>query len=116
MTRQKGTRNLSRRDFLGATLAGSIALVAEPAAAGLRRATSLRRASAVDSRIEVLLNERIGKIAPEIYGHFAEHLGGVIYDGVWVGEDSKVPNVMGIRKALIEALQRIKPPVIRWPG
>jgi alpha-L-arabinofuranosidase len=69
-----------------------------------------------DSRIEVLLNEPIATISPEIYGHFAEHLGGVIYDGVWVGENSKIPNIGGIRKSLIDALQKIKPSVIRWPG
>jgi alpha-N-arabinofuranosidase len=62
------------------------------------------------------LNEPIGKIAPEIYGHFAEHLGGVVYDGIWVGEESKIPNVGGIRKSLIDALQRVKPSVVRWPG
>ena len=69
-----------------------------------------------DSRVEVLLNEPIGKIAPEIYGHFAEHLGGVIYDGIWVGEDSKIPNLGGLRKALVEAMVKIKPAIVRWPG
>src|SRR5438105_15039901 len=71
---------------------------------------------AADYHIEILLNEPIGTISPNIYGHFAEHLGGVIYDGIWVGEDSKVPNTYGIRTALIEALRRIHAPVIRWPG
>ena len=51
-----------------------------------------------------------------IYGHFTEHLGGCIYDGIWVGEDSKVPNVRGIRKSVIDHLKRIQAPVIRWPG
>jgi alpha-N-arabinofuranosidase len=64
----------------------------------------------------VLLQEPLGTISPNIYGQFTEHLGGVIYDGVWVGEDSKIPNVRGIRKALVEALRKIKTPVIRWPG
>ncbi len=40
----------------------------------------------------------------------------MIYDGVWVGKDSKIPNVGGIRKALVDGLKRIKAPVIRWPG
>ncbi len=73
-------------------------------------------AQGADSRIEVLTGEPVGTIAPEIYGHFAEHLGGVIYDGIWVGEKSKIPNIAGIRKALIDALLKIKPSVIRWPG
>ena len=41
--------------------------------------------------INVLLNESIGTIRPALYGQFAEHFGGVIYDGIWVGPDSKVP-------------------------
>ncbi|HKC64042.1 MAG TPA: alpha-L-arabinofuranosidase C-terminal domain-containing protein, partial [Pyrinomonadaceae bacterium] len=44
------------------------------------------------------------------------HLGGVIYDGVWVGEKSKIPNTGGVRSALVEAMRKIKPGVIRWPG
>ena len=71
---------------------------------------------AADSRIEVLLGEEIGTISPTIYGHFAEHLGGVVYDGIWVGQNSRVPNTGGIRTALVDALKRIKAPVIRWPG
>jgi alpha-N-arabinofuranosidase len=103
---------MNRRDFLTAAT-GSTALLTTAA-------TSLpflsRAAQSVESRIEILTQEPIGRIAPEIYGHFAEHLGGVIYDGIWVGENSKVPNVGGIRQALVNALQRIKPSVIRWPG
>ena len=55
-------------------------------------------------------------ISPLLHGHFIEHLGGVVYDGVWVGEDSRIPNVGGIRKALVDALKPLHPPVIRWPG
>ena len=69
-----------------------------------------------DSRIEILLDEPVGRIAPEIYGQFTEHLGGVIYGGIWVGEDSKIPNVGGIRKEIVDHLRRIKVPVVRWPG
>ena len=77
----------------------------------------VRRATAsADSRIEVLLDEPLGTISPNIYGHFTEHLGGVIYDGVWVGENSPVPNVNGIRKRLVEELRKIKAPVVRYPG
>jgi alpha-L-arabinofuranosidase len=69
-----------------------------------------------DARIEVVLNEELGTISPNIYGHFAENLGAVIYDGVWVGPGSKIANVNGIRKSLVDALQKISSPVIRWPG
>lgn len=55
-------------------------------------------------------------IAPEIYGHFTEHIGGVFYDGLWVGKNSDIPNVKGFRKEIIDKLSAIKAPVIRWPG
>ncbi|GGZ38471.1 alpha-N-arabinofuranosidase [Asticcacaulis endophyticus] len=55
-------------------------------------------------------------IPPEIYGHFAEHLGRMVYEGVWVGEDSKIPNTRGIRNDVVGALKHLNVPVIRWPG
>jgi alpha-N-arabinofuranosidase len=82
----------------------------------LNRAAPFATTAADDSRIEVLLGEPLGIISPNIYGHFTENLGGVIYDGVWVGEKSKVPNVNGIRKELVEEMRKIKAPVIRYPG
>jgi alpha-N-arabinofuranosidase len=78
--------------------------------------TPLLRSQASDARIDIILDEPIGVIAPEIYGHFVEHLGGVVYDGIWVGEDSRVPNVGGIRKQIIDVLRPMRPGVIRWPG
>jgi len=56
------------------------------------------------------------KINRNIYGHFAEHLGRCIYEGIWVGEDSDIPNTRGIRNDVVEALKRIDIPVLRWPG
>lgn len=64
----------------------------------------------------VMFPEELGCIAPEIYGHFAEHIGGVIYDGIWVGKDSPVENVHGLRKYLLDKLKEVAPPVMRWPG
>ena len=72
--------------------------------------------SKLTATINVKTDQVIGTINPDIYGHFTEHIGGVIYDGVWVGPDSKVPNIHGIRKQLVEYMLRINPPVIRWPG
>lgn len=57
-----------------------------------------------------------GTISPMIYGHFSEHIGGVFYDGLWVGENSPVENIRGFRKALVESFAKIHPPVLRWPG
>ena len=100
-----------RREFLRTTLfaaGGAVCAKAHGLAAAATGAT--------DSRIDVLLDEPIGTISPNIYGHFTEHLGGVIYDGVWVGENSPVPNVNGIRKRLVEEMRKIKAPVVRYPG
>ena len=66
----------------------------------------------------VIINTDIqkGKINKNIYGHFAEHLGRCIYEGIWVGEDSSIPNTKGIRNDVLAALKNIKVPVLRWPG
>jgi len=55
-------------------------------------------------------------IEPAIYAQFAEHLGEGIYDGVWVGPDSPIPNTSGYRTDAVEALRRLQVPVVRWPG
>lgn len=51
-----------------------------------------------------------------VFGQFIEHLGRCIYGGIWVGEDSKIPNVRGYRSDVLDAIKRIAPPVARWPG
>jgi alpha-N-arabinofuranosidase len=73
--------------------------------------TTLSRA-----RITVHLDQPIGTIRPELYGHFAEHLGGCVDGGLWVGEDSTIPNFGGLRADAIEVLRKLNPPVLRWPG
>jgi alpha-N-arabinofuranosidase len=66
----------------------------------------------------LVVNADQGKLTIDrnIYGHFSEHLGRCIYDGYWVGEDSPIPNTRGIRNDIVEALKKIKIPVLRWPG
>jgi len=70
------------------------------------------------SEATAIVNVDLGKhtINRNIYGHFSEHLGKCIYEGIWVGEDSKIPNTRGMRNDVIEALKKIKVPVLRWPG
>ena len=102
---------MRRRDFLS----GAVGLGAVTSSAALFSAVTPSAQNA-DTFVEVFIDEPIGTISRNIYGHFTEHIGGVIYDGVWVGENSKIPNVNGIRKSLIDGLRRIKAPVIRWPG
>ena len=67
-------------------------------------------------KLYLMYPQKKGTIAPEVYGHFTEHIGGVFYDGLWVGKDSDIPNVKGFRKEIIDKLRAIKAPVIRWPG
>jgi alpha-L-arabinofuranosidase len=103
---------VARRQFLRTSLAGAGAVFAAKTSLPFAWAQS----STPDARIEVLLNEPLGTISPNIYGHFVENLSGVVYDGIWVGPNSKVPNVDGIRKELVDEMRKIKPPVVRFPG
>ena len=59
---------------------------------------------------------KLGHINPEIQGHFSEHLGRCIYEGLFVGENSEIPNVNGMRRDVVEALKEMQIPVLRWPG
>ena len=68
------------------------------------------------AKITVHPDQPIATIRPELYGHFAEHLGGCVDGGLWVGEDSPIPNYAGLRADAIEALRKLNPPVLRWPG
>lgn len=61
-------------------------------------------------------NQKISKISKDIYGHFSEHLGRCIYDGMYVGENSDIPNVNGMRCDVVNALKEMGIPVLRWPG
>ncbi|MGO9615013.1 MAG: alpha-N-arabinofuranosidase [Bryobacteraceae bacterium] len=56
------------------------------------------------------------KIDRNIFGQFAEHLGHGIYEGIWVGPDSTIPNTRGIRNDVVAALRALKVPNVRWPG
>jgi alpha-N-arabinofuranosidase len=99
----------TRRSFLKAS-----SLTAS--AVALRGSHLFDQSNQADARIDILPGEPIATISPEIYSHFIEHLGGVIYDGVWVGEGSKIPNVDGIRKDFLTTMRAVKAPVLRWPG
>ena len=77
---------MKRRDFLRLAVTGT----------GLALIPRSSRAS--DAHIEILLDEPIAPVTANLYGHFVEHLGGVVYDGIWVGESSKIANTGGIRR------------------
>lgn len=103
---------VTRRQFAREGSLAAAALLLAPQARLLASVAS----TAVGARAEILLDEVLGTISPNIYGHFIEHIGAVIYDGVWVGENSKIPNIGGIRKDLIAEMRKIKAPVVRYPG
>lgn len=67
-------------------------------------------------KLTIHQNKTLSHINKEIYGHFSEHLGKCIYDGIYVGENSDIPNKNGVRQDVIDALKEIKIPVLRWPG
>jgi alpha-N-arabinofuranosidase len=71
---------------------------------------SLNASATIDTRAAGV------RIAPEIYGQFSEQLGEGITDGIWVGENSAIPNIRGYRRDVVEALKALHVPVLRWPG
>jgi alpha-L-arabinofuranosidase len=96
---------MQRRTFLRASTCAAAGWMA-----------GVRPALAADAEIEINPSETGPEISPHLYGHFLEHLGGVIYNGVWVGWDSKIANVNGIRQRFVEDIKRIGAPNFRWPG
>ena len=70
----------------------------------------------MSAKVKLNLANQGAVINKNIYGHFSEHLGRCIYGGLFVGEDSPIPNVKGMRTDVVEALKKIKVPVLRWPG
>lgn len=79
-------------------------------------AALLAISTAAQNRLTVDVTQDGPKISKYIYGHFAEHLGRCIYDGIWVGPDSPIPHINGYRKDVLEALKALDIPVLRWPG
>ena len=71
-----------------------------------------------DQNNKMILNADQGEyqISKHIYGHFSEHLGHCIYGGIWVGENSPIPNTRGIRNDVVKALKDLNIPNLRWPG
>jgi alpha-N-arabinofuranosidase len=67
-------------------------------------------------KISVDVSKTGPKIDRNLFGQFAEHLGHGVYEGIWVGPDSKIPNTRGIRNDVVAALKAIRVPNVRWPG
>jgi alpha-L-arabinofuranosidase len=82
----------------------------------LARAAENAVAAPVRARVVIQADQGKETISRNIYGHFSEHLGHCIYEGIWVGEASSIPNTRGIRNDVVAALKKIGIPVLRWPG
>ncbi len=87
-------------------------------ACGLTASFSLAAAQtpAASASLTIRADQPGPVINKNIYGHFAEHLGRCVYEGIWVGEDSSIPNTRGIRNDVVAALKNLNIPVLRWPG
>ena len=72
--------------------------------------------SAEKADVVVSTDKGNNTISKHIYGHFAEHLGNCIYGGIWVGENSPIPNTNGYRNDVVNAIKKIQIPNLRWPG
>jgi alpha-L-arabinofuranosidase len=73
-------------------------------------------AEQVDARVTIHADQPGAVIDPNIYGQFIEHLGRGVYEGIWVGPDSPIPNTRGIRNDVVAALRKVRIPLLRWPG
>lgn len=83
---------------------------------GMALVASMSLSAQKEASITIKVNEGKQTIPKEIYGQFAEHLGTCIYGGLWVGENSSIPNTNGYRTDVLNALKELKIPVLRWPG
>lgn len=84
-------------------------------ASNLVSTTSL--AAPASSTVLAIDTDNAGPIVNrDIFGQFVEMLGDGVYDGIWVGKDSRIPNVRGIRSDVVSALRELHVPVVRWPG
>ena len=99
---------MNRRSFLK-TVAAAGAVSATGAALRPRLSGAVQTLPANAADLEIVLQpQQAGAvISPQLYGHFIEHLGGVIYDGIWVGRDSKIPNIDGIRRQFVDDYRRV---------
>ena len=102
----------TRRDFLATTAATLAATAAPMVASGMFQTSK----SAATAKLNIRVDAKADRISRHIYGHFAEHLGRCVYDGIWVGPDSSIPNINGFRKDVVAALKAMKIPNLRWPG
>jgi alpha-L-arabinofuranosidase len=94
----------------------AIALAALIASSTTQVAPSAHAQNSYQATLSIRLDQPGAIINRNIYGQFAEHLGRLIYEGIWVGENSSIPNTHGLRNDVLTALKELHVPVLRWPG
>lgn len=99
------TAMLYRAGFLAVALTATISF-----------SNALSEPSVIEAELVIHTDRPGAVINPDIYGQFSEHLGHGMYGGLWVGPRSKIPNVRGFRKDVVDALKKLGVPVLRWPG
>ena len=102
LARHRGLVSPGRRLVLGLALVAAVSLPSATAAESVALSVDASRSGA--------------KIDRNLFGQFAEHLGQGVYEGVWVGPDSAIPNTRGIRNDVVAALKALEVPNVRWPG
>jgi alpha-N-arabinofuranosidase len=83
--------------------------------AWLRGQTASPPAQTLEARIKVDVDRSIGTVDPLLFGSFTEHLGRMIYGGIYE-EGSRLSDEHGYRKDVMQAVKDLGVTVIRWPG
>jgi alpha-L-arabinofuranosidase len=107
---------MNRRRFLQSGSLAAMGALASRTEATAGAAAPAARTDSGRAHLTVVANESLGTISRNIYGQFTEHLGSCIYDAMWVGPESSIPNHSGLRSDTIDAFKRIQAPIVRWPG
>jgi alpha-L-arabinofuranosidase len=116
MSLSESSSHPSRRQFLSTAVVASAAIVTPSFGTHMMQANRSSFSAKLRVRADEAMADGATRISRHIYGQFAEHLGRCIYDGIWVKPESKIPNINGYRKDVVEALKAIKIPNLRWPG
>ena len=107
---------MNRRRFLQSGSLAAMGALASRTEAVAGTAIPPARSDSGRAHLTVVANESLGTISRNIYGQFTEHLGSCIYDAMWVGPGSSIPNHNGLRSDTADAFKRIQAPIVRWPG
>src|SRR3954470_10168973 len=79
-------------------------------------APAMSNAAGVSAQVNIRADQPGARIDANIQGQFMEHLGRNVYEGIWVGPESPIPNTRGYRNDVLAALKKLQIPVLRWPG